>query len=211
MDYSDYFILLIIIIAVYYFFRKKKRDPNTTNLPSKDDRSIEELYPNMSNDEIMSILDDKDEYEMTDSEHMSYWGMTMYNESVSGRACALKELLDNEYTILDDESENQYKEVINFVLKYFEDNTEEAGAELTKSFPIMHTYIHRHLSKEENDIEIEDNFNTEKAYNEFLYFCKNYFLSTYPNKANRDRQIHLHFKNTAHGLIEFFERESEVG
>lgn len=210
MDYSDYFILLIIIIAVYYFFRKEK-DTNTKNSSSIDEKSIEELYPNMSYGEIMSILSDKDESEMTDSEVFFYFGMTMYNEGVDGRSKAIEQLLNNNYTILEDEFGNQYKEVINFVLKYFEDNTEEVGTELARSFPIMHTYIHRYLSKQENDIEIKDNFNAEKAYNEFLYFCKNYFLTAYPNKANRDRQIHLHFKNTAHGLIEFFERESEVG
>lgn len=209
MDYSDYFILLIIIIAVYYFFRKEK-DTNTKNSSSIDEKSIEELYPNMSYGQIMSILSDKDESEMTDSEVFFYFGMTMYNEGVDGRSKAIEQLLNNNYTILEDEFGNQYKEVINFVLRYFEDNTEEVDTELARPFPIMHTYIHRHLSREENDIEIEDNFNAEKAYNEFLYFCKNYFLTVYPNKIERDSQIHLYFKKTAHGLIEFFDREEEV-
>ncbi|QBQ40378.1 hypothetical protein E2P86_04115 [Sphingobacterium psychroaquaticum] len=70
--------------------------------------------------------------------------------------------MNNNYIILEDEFMNQYKEVINFVLKYFEENTEDASADLTRHFPIMYAYLDRSLSKHE--IMIEDNLDSEKAY-----------------------------------------------
>lgn len=206
MDYSTCLVLLIIIIVAYYIFRKKKPIPQVLSV---DNRSIEELYPNLSDNEIMSILYEKDQMEMTDSEFDFFLGMSTYSESIHGEFSALQPLLDNHYIVLEEESGNPHKEVINFVLKYFEKNLEERYSELTSAFPIMHVYINRYLLKEESDIEIKEPFCQEKAYKEFLYFCRNYFLTIYPNKTERDSQIHLHFKNMGYGLIEFFERQTE--
>ena len=120
-----------------------------------------------------------------------------------------KELLNNNYLPL--KNEYHFKELINFALRYFEkyikEKPVEAAVQLCRSFPLMHQFIHRQITKQDHTILIEDNFDEQQAYDEFLIFCKSYFLSFYPVKNERDMQIRRHFKNINNSLIQFIDSE----
>lgn len=140
-------------------------------------------------------------------------GEILYREHLYGRSLAIEQLIDNNYQILTDESGNPFKELINFTLQYFEKYFKNKSAEaeilLRSAFPIMHQFILREISKQQNTISIETNFNEQKAYDEFLVFCKNIFCSLYPDKNERDIQIRKYFKINQNDLIRFIEKEEK--
>ena len=112
---------------------------------------------------------------------------------------------------LPDEHGNPFKELINFTLQYFEkdikDKPVEAENQLRSAFPLMHEFIHRQISKQQNSISIENNFDEQQAYYEFLDFCKTVLCSLYPEKNERDLQIRRHFKIFHNDLIQFIGAE----
>ena len=179
------------------------------NSPEIKELSIEELYPNMTDDEIWMAILEKDEDELTSEELGIKLGMTLHNEHLYGRSLAIRELLNNSYQILNDEYGNPFKELINFTLLYFErfnvEKPDEANKLLRSCFPLMHQFIYRHISKQQNTNVIENKFDEQKAYDEFLDFCKNVFISLYPEKDIRDGQIKRHFKILSNDLINFIE------
>lgn len=71
----------------------------------------------------------------------------------------------------------------------------------------MQKYIYRQIFKRQNAISIENNFDEQQAYDEFLFFCKNILCSNYPDKNERDIQIRSYFKFMCNQLIEFIEKE----
>jgi hypothetical protein len=132
-----------------------------------------------------------------------------YHEHLYARSTAIKELLNNNYLPLENEHGNPFKELINFTLRYFEnyikENPVEAVVQLSRSFPLMHQFIHRQITKHDDTILIEDDFNEQQAYDEFLIFCKSYFCSFYPVKNERNLQIRRYFNIKANDLIQFIE------
>ena len=137
----------------------------------------------------------------------------LYNEHLSGRTKAIRELLENNYKIQDDERGNPFKELINFTLKYFHgyfiENPNEAERLLRDSFPIMHVYIKRQIFDQQNEITNILPLDEQNAYDEFLIFCKKYFLNAYPDKVVRDMQIRSNFKLLRNEIIEFIEEKND--
>ena len=80
---------------------------------------------------------------------------------------------------------------------------------LIQSFPIMHSYIIRHIAIKENDINIESTFDVQKGYEEFILFCKYLFISSYPDKGKRDEQLKKYFKILHNELIKMIENEKQ--
>lgn len=136
-------------------------------------------------------------------------GFTLHREQLYGRSLAIRELIQNQYEVLLDEHGNPFKELINFTLNYFEqyllNKPNEAESLLIQCFPIMHKYICRQILQErainDNDINIDE----QKAYDEFLEFCKKVFCSLYPEKSTRDLKIRQHFQILANDLISYIE------
>jgi hypothetical protein len=128
-----------------------------------------------------------------------------------GRSLAIIELAENGYQIQSVESGNPFKEPINFTLhyfdKYFSEKPIEAEKLLRDSFPTMHLYIKRQISNEQYEINDNDTFDKQRAYDEFLFFCKKTFCSLYPDKSIRDEQIRHHFKINDYALIRYIDSE----
>lgn len=179
-----------------------------------------EQYPEMDEEELYWLLENKEnnDEELTDEEKKFLddrgWAQLekiLHHEHLNGRSYAIRELLNNNYQTLPNEHRNPFKELINFTLQYFEkyieDNPVEVVNQLRISFPLMHKFIHRQISNQQNSISIENNFDEQKAYDEFLIFCKNVLCSDYPNKNERDLQIKLRFKTFYNDLIHFIDAE----
>lgn len=135
--------------------------------------------------------------------------ITLNQEHLFGRSLAIRELTENRYQILSDEFGNPFKELINYTLKYFDsyfiENPIEADELLKANFPIMNQYIKRQIHVQQNNIDYENIFNEQNAYDEFLIFCKNIFFSHYPDKDIRDEKIKYHFKIFHNDLIQFID------
>ena len=136
------------------FFGGKNSVPSSNsekNASEVKELLIEELYPNMTDDEIWMAILVKDEDELTSEELGIKLVMTLHNEHLYGRSLAIRELLNNSYQILNDEYGNPFKELINFTLSYFErfnvEKTDEAHNLLRSSFPLMHQFIYRQILK----------------------------------------------------------------
>lgn len=146
-------------------------------LPKKKtfEESIEELYPNMTEDEIWEAILAKDENELTFDELCIKFGGTLAEEHSRARSFIINELIENTYDILSD-PENHFKEPINYTLKYYDmklkENPTETEIELRNSFPIMHQYILNHILKQ-NIITNNENIDKQDAYQEFWVFGKN--------------------------------------
>jgi len=145
-------------------------------------------------------------------ENLHPWPETLeeclYREYRYARQLAIKQLIDNNYQILNDEFGNRFKEPINFTLnlfrKLFKDNPTETHDILKSAFPLMHQFIYRQIFKQKNIISIDDKFDEQVAYDEFLYFCKEIFLS-YPDKNERNLSITRHFKLMHNDITRFIE------
>jgi acyl carrier protein len=149
----------------------------------------------------------------------------LHHESNYGCSLAIKELVENKYIILQEESGNPYKELINFTLLYFTSgkftDNEILIKTIQKYFPIMGNYLIRQLNiidpsiqfhSDFNDLTI-DNLDEKKAYDEFLNFAYILFVNKYPNKELRDNAIRNNFKSLASGLMLFIDEKlkNEVG
>lgn len=113
-----------IITRLKSIFHGNKNLENSSNhkdnSPGVKELSIEELYPNMTDDEIWSAILEKDEDDLTSIELDIQLRMILHNQHLYGRSLAIKELLNNSYQILKDEYGNPFKELIKFTLLYFE-------------------------------------------------------------------------------------------
>ena len=176
---------------------------------SKDEKTLEILYPNMNDEKIWDAILKKNEDEWTYEESDFNLRMIFNIEFLSGRAKAIKELLHSEYKIEMDEFKNPVKELIDFTLKYFKDHyiekPNEALSLLENSFPIMNQYIFREITNNRSLVNIESDFDYQKAYDEFLIFLKNYFCSKFSDKLIRDEQIKKEFKLLHNDFINFID------
>ena len=86
----EYYITGLITIAVLslvvFIIKRRKRKP-----VEEDERMIEELYPNMSHNEIWELLDEKDYSEMTGAELNFMLSMAYYHDSITARRLAKTE------------------------------------------------------------------------------------------------------------------------
>jgi hypothetical protein len=136
------------------------------------DEAIEELYPNMTEDEIWEAILAKDENELTIDELCIKFGGTFIEEQSRALKIIVNDLIENKYDMSSD-TENHYKEPINRTLKYFDkkfkENPFETEIELRNSFPVMQKYILNHILKQ-NIITDNENVDELLAYNEFHVF-----------------------------------------
>jgi hypothetical protein len=210
------------------FGYKTKSDKSSLEIKNQnqtvvtDDKiPLSEKYPGLGEEELFWLLEEKEnndekltyeEKKFLEDEGCAQLTRTLHREHQKGRSLAVRELINNNYSTLTDENGNPFKELINFTLQYFEkyinDNPIEANNQLKFDFPLMHLFIYRQISKQQNSISIDNNLNEQQAYDEFLEFCKNILCSLYPEKTERDLQIRRHFKILHNSLIEFINIEN---
>ena len=157
------------------------------------------------------------------NEETSLYGLAEILHDESNYACslAIKELVENKYTILKEEYTNPYKELINFTLLYFTsgnfENSETRLEAIQKYFSIMGNCLIRQLNimnpsipfhSEFNNLTI-DSFDEKKGYDEFLNFAYILFINKYPDKELRDNAIRNSFKFSGSGLILFIDKKLE--
>lgn len=143
-------------------------------------------------------------------ENLHPWPETLeeclYREYRYARELAIKQLIDNNYQILNDEFENRFKEPINFTLNLFQrsfkDYPIETHDKLKSTFPLMNQFIYRQIFKQKKIISINDKFDEQVAYDEFLYFCKETLLN-YSDKNERNLIIRRYFKLMHNDITKF--------
>ena len=145
-----------------------------------------------------------------------------YSESIYGRSLAIRELIDNEYQILDDEYGNPYKELINFTILYFVNrkftNKEELLNIIQRDFPIMNSYLIRQINLLNQNLQLHADFKNDtildfdeqKAYFEFKDFICKYFTTNFNEKILRDKAIRKKFKYLGDNLISYIESDIEI-
>lgn len=201
----------------------KTEDESHLRMESIDAIPLSEKYPDIDDEELYMLLTEKElngedltTEERTFLDDINDWillGKTLHSERLNGRSLAIQELINNKYQILPDEHGNPFKEIINFTIKYFgkyiTDKPSEAKRLLKEAFPIMHLYIYRHISNQQNIIPI-NKYDDQICFDEFLDFCKSLFITLYPDKTMRDKEIKQHFKIMQNSLIGFIEEEIDV-
>ncbi len=143
----------------------------------------------------------------------------LYEEHSYGMSLAIKGLVENKYIILQEESGNRYKELINFTILYFTSgkfsDNEILIKTIQKYFPTMGNYLIRQLNiidpsiqfhSDFNDLTI-DNLDEKKGYDEFLNFTYILLINKYPDKYKRDNAIRINFKFLAGDLISFIDEK----
>ena len=200
------------------FFGRKKdksnvKDDSFRTTPPVKEKTIEELYPNMTDDEICAAILEKDDDELTDEESViKFWFLLVVQDEQSlGKSMAINDLFNlNEQKI---ETGNPYKELIDFTLKYFDElnaeNPNEAEGQIISNFPLMKDMIIRYISKDQIIYTHERNFDDEVAFNEFRNFCANYFLTRYENEQIRNEEIKKHFKLAYAEFIKYLKNEAK--
>lgn len=185
-----------------------------------DDIPLFEKYPDMDEEELYYLLENKEnndeeltneEKKFLEDEGCAQLERILVREYLQGRSWAIRTLINNNYPPLPNEYRNPFNELINFTIQYFEtyikNKPVEADNLLRISFPLMHKFILRQISQQQNTISIENNFDEQEAYDEFLLFCKSTLCSLYPNKKERDLKIKRYFKKTYNSLIQFIDAE----
>ena len=230
--YAIPIIVISVIFILWLLFKKKikpsssivENDTEDTNIETDEIISLLEKYGVNDDEELYTRLEAKElnDEELTDlekkfleDEACVQLGRIFHSEHIHGRSLAVKELVNFRYQVFPNEYENPFKELINFTLKYFKNlfdqKPEEASNLLVLNFPTLHIYIIRQIMGQENTTIGKYNINEQeasKAYDEFLVFCKNVFISSYPDKAIRDKQIKIHFKIFHNDLIAFVDKDN---
>lgn len=177
---------------------------------SNKEKTLDELYPNMTDNEVWNSITEKDEDNWTIEEEDFNLKMIFYNEHKLGRSKAINELVNCNYKFA--VNGNPFKELINFTLIYFENNYNKNPTHVEKiiknSFPNMHLFILQQISLNKYVITNKNYFDEQKAYDEFLIFLQNLFCSKFPDKIIRDEQIIKNFKILHNDLIKFIENEN---
>lgn len=196
-----------------------------TNLQSEmiqeKEKTLEELYPEKSLDEIWFTLMEKDDDDLTGEELSFKLGMTLHNEHIYGRSSAIIELVENRYQILQDEYGNPFKELINFTLLYFTNgnftNKEELLNIIKVHFPIMSTPLIRQLNLINPNLQLHTDYKNDtiidldeqKGYDEFLDFAYKLFTQSFTDIELRNNAIRNNFKIFGSDLISFIDTENE--
>ena len=197
----------------FFLGRKKSKenikDDSSSTTPPVKEKTIEELYPNMTDDEICAAIREKDDDELTYEESAIKFYLVVQDEQSRAKSMAITDSFNfNEQKI---ETGNPYKELIDFTLKYFDDlnaeNPNEAEGQLIINFPLMKDMIIRYISKDQIIYTQERDFDDEVAFNEFRNFCANYFLTRYENEQVRNEEIKKHFKLAHADFIKYLKNE----
>jgi hypothetical protein len=145
----------------------------------------------------------------------------LYLEFMRARKLAIIEFIENRYEILENESGNHYKEVINFTILYFVNadirKKEQIEVVIFQHFPTMGLYLLQTINLLNNDFQfkIDTNHNInlildeQEGYEEFLNFIFVLFTSIYKEKKVRDNSIKRNFKLMGNGIITYIESELE--
>jgi hypothetical protein len=187
------------------------KDDSSRTTPPVKEKTLEELYPNMTDDEICAAILEKEEDELTTLEIKIKFYLVVQKERNRARSVALKDSFNlNEQKF---ETDNPYKELIYFTLNYFDElnaeNPSETKELIISSFPLMKDSIISYISKDQSVNTSEWDFDEELAYNEFKNFCANYFLTRYQNEQIRNQEIKKHFKLAHADFIKYLNYEAE--
>jgi len=207
-------------------------DPEFDDKPSNDDKPKQDMFSEKEDERLIQKLEDEDwmdvlsELMEKDIDNLSFeenlllLQLTVNNETQYGRKLAIKELINDEYKILDDEYANPHKEIINKSLLYLSGyyvmiDKKRAVNYMRYHFPIMGKYIFRYIAKEfpNSGIKLKnippENIDEQKAYQEFLAFTCLLFNQRYPNKAHRNEMIRREIKILGSSLISIIENEDK--
>jgi hypothetical protein len=136
---------------------------------------------------------------------------SLHSEGLYARKMAVRELIENRYKILPNESVNPSKEVINLVLKHFANlyrhDPISADQLLQIDFPLMGSFLRREILKNSVEVDNFDSIDEQKGFEEFLFSCKKIFCSLHPDKVTRDEHIKQCLPISSDDFIQFIDGE----
>jgi hypothetical protein len=139
--------------------------------------------------------------------------IVLNREHLYGRSLAIKELLKNDYKIMENESANPFKELINYTLLFFATQSfkDQDPIQLIKIyFPIMSENIITHVTRLSPQIMIKKMISStpqnyvldeQKGYEEFVNFVCVVFQNSNLDKENRNSTIRKQFKIMGNDII----------
>ncbi len=145
--------------------------------------------------------------------HLSWYELasTIAGESSRGQEMAINDLVNNRYEIFPHEAGNPMKEMLNPILKMFQDayrkDTVTSIRSINLYFPKSSKYIIAFLQQHpapKREKRIKDPI---VLYNEFTQFNINYLLRTYPDKRKRDIAVRDNFCHLAGSLISMLDEQ----
>jgi hypothetical protein len=140
-----------------------------------------------------------------DDRLMLEFATTRAYESLSGQKMAINDLLNNRYVILQHESGNPLKELLNPILRmYYEAyqrTPEDVLLSLKTHFPKSGNYILEFIQKKKPTTRFRTVRDPIVLYNEFYNFNISYLLSHYPEKRRRDIAVRQNFNYMASNMI----------
>jgi acyl carrier protein len=140
-----------------------------------------------------------------------------HSEDIYGRELAIRQLIDNEYQIFDNEYGNPHKEIINFTILFFVTrkftDKEKFLNFIQRNFPIMNSYLIRQINLLNQNLQLPEdfkndnilNFDEQKAYFEFINFVCKYFTTNFKEKTLREQAIRKNFKYQGNAIISYIE------
>jgi hypothetical protein len=126
-------------------------------------------------------------------------------ESLSGQKMAISDLVNNCYEIHPNESGNPLKELLNPILKMYNEaykkTPDDVLLSLKTHFPKSGYYILAFIQKKKPTTKLKTVRDPIVLYNEFYNFNISYLLSHYPDKRRRDIAVHQNFNYMASNMI----------
>lgn len=147
--------------------------------------------------------------------------IVLNSEHLYGRSLAIKELLKNDYKIMEDEFANPFKELINYTLLFFATQSfkNQDPIQLIKTyFPIMSDNIITHVTRLNPQIIIKKMISStpqnyvldeQKGYDEFVNFVCVVFQNSNLDKENRNNTIRKQFRIMGNDIISLLDNSSE--
>ncbi len=127
------------------------------------------------------------------------------NESLCGQRMAIDDLANNCYEILEYESRNPLKELLNPILKMYQEayqrRPEDVLLSLKTHFPKSGNFILEFIQGKKPGTRKRTVRDPILLYNEFYNFNISYLLSHYPNKRQRDNAVHRNFTLMSNNMI----------
>lgn len=145
--------------------------------------------------------------------HLSWYelAVTIVGESARGQEMAINDLVNNRYEIFPNEAGNPMKEMLNPILKMFQDAYRKDTVTTIRSinlyFPKSSKYIIAFLQQHPSPKREKRIKDPIVLYNEFTQFNINYFLRTFPDKRKRDIAVRDNFRHLASSLISMLDEQ----
>jgi hypothetical protein len=146
--------------------------------------------------------------------------IVLNSEHLYGRSLAIKELLKNDYKIMENESANPFKELINYTLLFFASQSfkDQDPIQLIKTyFPIMSENIITHVTRLNPQIMLKKMISStpqnyvldeQKGYDEFVNFVCVVFQNSNLDKENRNNTIRKQFKIMGNDIISLLDNRN---